>query len=284
MKTITFDSGFRLDDPNSYWGNPSYQLEPGDPGYVDPNPLASAKNKRKKPMIHNYYYPKRQPEQIVWLINYAGKVPGYATVLGFVAAFGTATAADALWVVYVLQNWWPDTKSWGTACSKAVTDVQTGTAAGTLVLPVFTAPALPGTVTAQPAGALTRIFAAVQQMKASTKMTDAIAADLGIVGSTQTPPDLTTLQPVITASLTNGHAYIGWDWGGNSQYLDSCEIWVDRNDGKGWGLLTIDTTPNYTDTTALPATPAKWSYKATYRVGENQAGVWSAPVSLNVSA
>jgi hypothetical protein len=32
MKTIRFDSGFYLDDPNNRWGNPSYQLEPGNPG------------------------------------------------------------------------------------------------------------------------------------------------------------------------------------------------------------------------------------------------------------
>lgn len=36
MKVIRFDSGFRYDDPNSRWGNPSVQLEPGDPGYVAP--------------------------------------------------------------------------------------------------------------------------------------------------------------------------------------------------------------------------------------------------------
>jgi len=46
MKIVTWDSGFRFDDPNLYWGNPSYLLEPGDPGYVDPNPLASATNKK----------------------------------------------------------------------------------------------------------------------------------------------------------------------------------------------------------------------------------------------
>jgi hypothetical protein len=30
MKIITFDSGFRLDDPNARWGDPSYVLEPGN--------------------------------------------------------------------------------------------------------------------------------------------------------------------------------------------------------------------------------------------------------------
>ena len=34
MKTIRFDSGFKFDDPNNRWSNPSYQLEPGDLGYV----------------------------------------------------------------------------------------------------------------------------------------------------------------------------------------------------------------------------------------------------------
>jgi len=32
MKTIHFDDGTHLDDPNVYWGDPSYRLEPGDPG------------------------------------------------------------------------------------------------------------------------------------------------------------------------------------------------------------------------------------------------------------
>ncbi len=35
MRVIRFDEGFRFDDPNSFWGDPSYQLEPGDPGYIN---------------------------------------------------------------------------------------------------------------------------------------------------------------------------------------------------------------------------------------------------------
>jgi hypothetical protein len=284
MKPITWNSGYKWNDPNLRWGSPSYVLEPGDPGYVDPNPFAGANNKKKKPMIHNKYYPKRQPEQIVWLINYAAKIPGYMTPLGLASAFGTATAADALWLVYILQNWWPDTQSWGSAASKAVTDAQTGTAAGALVLPVFAAPALPTGVTAQPPGALTRIFAAVQQLKTNPKLTDAIAADLGITGSEQTPPDLTAVQPVIKTSLVTGHVFVDWNWGGLSQWLDACRIEVDRGDGKGFVLLTVDTTPGYTDTTALPAVAAKWQYRAIYIAGESETGQWSATVSITVSA
>src|SRR5438045_3210723 len=36
MKTVNWNSGVRWDDPNFYWGEPAYLLEPGDPGYVPP--------------------------------------------------------------------------------------------------------------------------------------------------------------------------------------------------------------------------------------------------------
>ena len=58
---------------------------------------------------------------------------------------------------------------------------------------------------------------------------------------------------------------VGWGWQGFSAFLDMLEIQVDRGDGKGWVFLTYDTTPNYTDTFPLPATPTKWKYRAIYR-------------------
>jgi len=282
MKIITFDSGFKLDDPNNFWGDPSYQLEAGDPGFVDPFPSVNKTKKKAKNMKHNNYYPSRIGDQLIWLITFLTNLPKYTATLGLNAAAVTAIIADCNWLVYVMELWWPATRTWSLACTKAVADAQTGTETTALVLPVFTAPALPTGTTAVTPGALTRIFEFVQQIRKNPKCTDAIALDLGILGSTQVGPDLTTLQPAIDLSIVSGHVFVKWGWGGYGQYLDSCEIWVDRGDGKGWVLLTIDTTPNYTDTTALPTALAKWSYKATYRVGENQVGLWSAPVSINV--
>ena len=282
MKTIRFNAGFKLDDPNSFWGNPAYQLEPGDPGYVEPIPAVNTTTRKRKKMKHNVYFPLRQGDQIVWLRTFLANLPKYATQLGLAPATITAIVADCYWLIYVMELWWPATRTWSLACTKGVTDAQTGTETAMQPLPVFTPPALPtGTVMVLP-GALTRIFALVQVINNNPNCTDAIALDLGIQGSAQTGPDYTTLAPQLVLSLANSHVFVKWGWAGYSQYLDSCEIWVDRNDGKGWVLLTIDTTPNYVDTTALPTAPAKWSYKATYRVGENQVGRWSAPVSINV--
>ena len=112
--------------------------------------------------------------------------------------------------------------------------------------------------------------------------TPAIGQVLGIEGSQQGAPDLTTLQAVLTLTLIGNAVLIGWGWQGFSAFLDMLEIQVDRGDGKGWVFLTYDTTPNYTDTFPLPATPAKWKYRAIYRVGDAQVGVWSNTVEITV--
>lgn len=52
MRLIYWDDGTRYDDVNSRWGDPSYVLEPGDPGYVNHTlaapPGGSPTQKRQK--------------------------------------------------------------------------------------------------------------------------------------------------------------------------------------------------------------------------------------------
>jgi hypothetical protein len=75
---------------------------------------------------------------------------------------------------------------------------------------------------------------------------------------------------------------IPWTFGGNSKFLDQIEIQADR--GTGWQILTFDTTPGYTDTHAQPSTLAQWKYRAIYRVGDTQVGLWSETVAVPVGA
>lgn len=282
MRTANWDSGLNFDDPNLRWGEPAYLLEPGDPGYVAPfpaNPQTSTKTKRMK---HNAYYPLRVADQIVWLTNFKNKLSGYTATLGLSAGTVAGIIADCNWVIYVLQQWLPATRSFALACTQAATDAQTGTGTVLSALTTFTPPTLPTGVVAVNNGALTRLFALAQQIKDSGKSTDAINADLQIVGSAQTAPDLSTLQPIIAATVSGASVQIKWGWGGNAAYLDSCELQVDRGDGHGFVLLTIDTTPGYTDTQPFPTTSARWSYRAIYRVNDHQVGLWSATVSVIV--
>ncbi len=67
---------------------------------------------------------------------------------------------------------------------------------------------------------------------------------------------------------------IPWGWQGHSAFLDLIQLEVDR-DGTGFKLLAYDTTPGDIDTEPFPATPTKWIYRAIYRVGDAQVGVWS---------
>ena len=65
MKILTYGSGYRYGDPNIRWGNPSYILEPGDPGYVPPGPLPTPKpHKRKRKYMASNPTPDRVDELI----------------------------------------------------------------------------------------------------------------------------------------------------------------------------------------------------------------------------
>ena len=235
-------------------------------------------------MKRNAYYPSRQADQLVWLANFANKLPGAAAPLGLPATTVTAAVADCGWLIYVLQVWLPAVRNWAQSGTDAANEAQTGAGAAPQVLPVFTTPPLPAGITPVVSGALNRIFALVQQIKDNSDCTDTIATNLGIVGGGQTPPDLTQVQPALDTSISGNLVTVIWGWGGNSAYLDACEIWVDRGDGKGFVLLTIDTTPGYTDTQPFPANPVRWTYKAIYRLNDAQVGLWSNPVGVTVPA
>ena len=283
MRIATFDSAdpeMYFDNPNLRWGDPAYLLEPGDAGYVPPLSSVSQTTTKKKRMKHNTYYPTKQADQILWLVNFNLKLGSHATALGLSAAQVTATVADVNWLIYVLQTWLNAVRTWAQSCTDAATAAQTGVG-GTPVLPVFTAPALPVGVTPQSLGALTRLFALIAQIKVSGKLTNDIATDLRLVGSTLTGPDLSTVQPILTAKVSGAHTELGWGWQGNAAWLDSCEIVVDRGTGS-FVPLVVDTTPNYTDTQPFPATKTIWTYKAIYRVNDAQVGLWSQPISVTV--
>jgi hypothetical protein len=56
------------------------------------------------------------------------------------------------------------------------------------------------------------------------------------------------------------------------------EPWFCRTDFFSFQTVT----PGYTDTQPFPAAPTKWTYRAIYRVGDSQVGLWSLPVSVTV--
>lgn len=282
MKTIKFDSGFRLDDKNSRWGNPSYQLEPGDPGYVSDSPQNKQPPKRSKKMKRNSWYPSRGNDQIACLENFRIKLPDHGEAVGLTPAQIAAGVADCRWLIYVLQSWLVAVRAWALSCTDAAADAQTGDGADLMELPVFTPPTLPTGVVAVNTGALTRFFALVQVIKNSSGYNETIGTDLGIVGTEQGAPDFSVLKPVLKLSVAPGIVNVDWNWGGCAAFLDMIELQVDRGDGKGWVFLATDTTPGYTDSFPQPSVLTKWKYRAIYRAEDRQVGLWSNEESITI--
>jgi hypothetical protein len=285
MRIAYFDSGdpeMYFDNPNLRWGSPSFLLEAGDPGFVPPTPSVNPNQKKKKRMKHNKYWPRRQGDQIVWLKTFSTQIAAAGATLGLTAAEITAITADCLWLVYLLESWLPDVRQWAQSGTDVLNAAQTGTDAEVIVLPGWTAPALPTGVAPQLPGALTRIFAVVQNIRENPKCTDAIATALGIVGAVAADPDLSAVQPPLAAKVIGAEVDLKSGWGGNSAYLDNIEFQKDWGDGKGFVSLNITSSLTFTDAAPHPATRTAWAYRAIYRVGNRQVGIPSIPVSVGV--
>jgi hypothetical protein len=213
----------------------------------------------------------------IQLQNFKNAIGGYATTLGLSAATVTAQGDDADYFSGTLQcqqtmvagsrQWtaWKDLMRYGGDTPPS----------GAPVAPALSIP--PGS---SAPGIESRFRALVKQIKAHPAYNSAIGQALGIEGAEQTAPDLTTIQPDISAAINGSNVEVNWGWGGYSSFLDQLELEVDR--GQGFVLLAIDTTPGYTDTQPLPAAPTKWTYRAIYRVGDSRVGQWSKPISVTV--
>ena len=143
-------------------------------------------------------------------------------------------------------------------------------------------PTLPASVTAVAPGIEGRFRKLIQDIKAKPAYNEAIGKALDIEGGVLTPPDLTSIQPEFTVTITGGQVFIGWGWNGCADWVDAIELQVDRGDSKGFALLAQDTTPGYTDTAPFPATPTKWTYRAIFLLEDARVGQWSKPVTVLV--
>ena len=213
--------------------------------------------------------------------SFQSGIGNYAAVINLTTAQIAGQAADAAYFDYTLKclNIMANTAQQWTAWKNLERAGGNPPASGAPV-----APTLPTAVPAVAPGIEARFRALVKLIKANPNYNESIGQALGIEGAVATGPNLATVQPVIDAVISGNHVNVKWGWGGNSAFLDICELQVDRGDGKGFGLLAFDTTPGYTDTQPFPAAPATWTYRAIYRVGDSQVGVWSQSVSVTVPA
>jgi hypothetical protein len=138
-------------------------------------------------MKRQHYFPRILSQRPEWFNNYATQLPIANAVLAMPAPEVTASVADARFCEYASGAWLAAVREFGPASSSALDDLYDGPGGAPFVLPVFTVPPLPAGATPVPSGALQRIFAFVQAIKARPTYTEAIGLQLGIVGPEEQP-------------------------------------------------------------------------------------------------
>ncbi|MEI7729063.1 MAG: hypothetical protein WCO56_05810 [Verrucomicrobiota bacterium] len=213
------------------------------------------------------------------LVTFDNNIAAHAAALGVTTAQMTAHHNDTLYFEYVLGS-----LSVARACAAQWTTWKDLVSDGGTPSPaaVPTPPLFPAAAPVVDLNIKGRFRVLVQNITNHPGYNEAIGKVLGIEGSEITPPDYDTLQPDFKLSLRSNGVYVHWNFGHYGAFLDQCKIVVDRGDGKGEVLLTIDNTAGYLDTTPFPATPAKWTYRAVYMAKDQQVGQWSKPVTINV--
>ena len=220
-----------------------------------------------------YYMPKDDAGKAALLDHLAKHLPAHAAALGLTEADINEVKADAdafRYTLSALNTVQSNGKLW-TAFKNLQRDGGTG---GTAYPNVSN---LPAPVPAVPLGIVPRLSNLVARIKAARNYTEAIGQDLNIVGTVQLM-DIDDIKPIIEIIVRAGRPIIQWSKGD----ADALEIWVDRNDDRGFGLFTIANSPRITDTTPAPATPVQWKYKAIYRLKDDRIGDWSTitPVAV----
>lgn len=224
-------------------------------------------------MPKNYYLPYDDGGRAELLEHLAVRLPVHAATLGLTESDINLLKADAAAFRYTLTALsvvQANAKLW-TAYKNQQRDGGTGDTAYPITAN------LPAAAPAVPHGIIPRLTNLVARIKSAVKYTEGIGQDLNIVGSALAINE-GDAKPILDIAKKAGHPQILWSKGD----ADALEIWVDRNDDKGFGLFTIANSTRVPDNATLPATGATWRYKAIYRVKDEQIGEWSDVVTIAV--
>ena len=221
------------------------------------------------------YIPGAEAVLLVWLLNFVTKIGGYASTLGLTPAEVTSVTNDYTYFKFV-ENMLTSYKTMVqniVAYKNLLMYLTSGQVLGGI-------PVMPdlGTVPpAVPSGFMNRLFQLVQKIKASPNYTTAIGEDLGIIAP-NSPVDIDTLQPLLKVTKDAGKPRIKSKKG----VAEGMDLYVDRNDGKGFVFLIRLLKLNYVDTFVLPLVITEWNYKGMYVINNSNVGLMSAVVAVDV--
>ncbi|MES2440493.1 MAG: hypothetical protein V4584_15610 [Verrucomicrobiota bacterium] len=227
-------------------------------------------------MPNSDFIPSSDEGKAALFERFRDTIGSYATTLGLVPVEVADQADDATWFRYLL-NHSIVMRDCGSQWTSFKNLILNGPGDGGIpATPATSAPPSPSP-TSMPPGILPRFRELCRRIKAASPYTDAIGEALGIIGPEHTPQPQSTTAPQIKLRLNGGRVEVLWTKDGH----EALEIQVDRGTGT-FSLLAIDTRPDYIDTEPLPATAAKWSYRATYTQDAQRIGQWSNVAEITV--
>jgi hypothetical protein len=196
-------------------------------------------------MPNQPYFPKTEPERIIWLSNYLAKLIIYGAICGLSEAEIAATQRDITSLIWILQVWLPAMRQGSQSATAFRTQAATGTGTGPMTLPSF--PVFTNVPPMCRPGVLTHLFKQVGRMKLSDAYNDSIGRDLGIIGAAGAS-DLTI--PDLTASVEQGNGQQSVVLNYTKHGHDGAHIESRRNGGD-WELLAININKPHIDTRPL---------------------------------
>jgi hypothetical protein len=235
---------FTYDDPNIRWGNPSYRLEPGDPGYTPPFPSVQPSTERKRKMKKHDMVPQAQADYLNWHDNLKTNVT--ATTPGATATDVTTLTAD---------NSALHAKS--TTATNADIASKTAHTDFTGIL----------------ASSKRNARALAQRIKKSTGFTPTLGDQLQINGIEDTT-DMTQEAPQLDTTVKAGGVV---EVGFNKKLADGVHVYEDRTGAGTFNYLASETHSPYVDNRALltAGKPETRRYKAVFFIGKAETGLES---------
>lgn len=232
-------------------------------------------------MKRQYYFPRTVESRPEWFAIYARQLHLLGPSLNLVTEDVASSVADALFLEYASGDWLSEVREFGPACTAALEALYDQDGSDPYVLTIFTAPGLPPANPPLPAvvavrpGALQRIFAYVQVIKASPAYTEAIGLQLGIVGPEDMPPP-GEAGPEFSLKVELGDT---WEVV-RVRFKKAGHMGVaiySRRAGGEWVLLGIATSSPYLDDRALAnaSQPEIREYKLRFWDDGAETGEWS---------
>ena len=248
---------------------------------LPPEPIFHPKKKKKPTMKRQQYFPRIVSARPDWLGNFATLLPAANTNLSLPTANITAAVADARYLEYVTGAWVTAAREFGPAATAAIDTLFDGPGPNPFVLPGFAAPTLPAGVAAVGAGALLRIFAFVQMIKASPGYTEQIGLQLGIVGAEDSTENLV---PTFTLKVERGETSEVVKITFRKYGRPGVAIYCRRGPGP-WEMLAIDLASPYLDARPLlvATTPETREYRLQYYEADAPVGDFTSIASVTVA-